>query len=61
MNQPILKKKRVLFLAVSNYRYLKIAFDNVFRLLLKSSSIHPEEHLQNFTPVTIRKILQKPI
>jgi len=56
----ILKKKGFLFLAVPNYRYLKIAFDNVFsRLLLKNSSIHPEEHLQNFTPVTIRKILQK--
>lgn len=56
----ILKKRGFLFLAVSNYRYLKIAFDNVFsRLFLKNSSIHPEEHLQNFTPVTIRKILQK--
>lgn len=56
----ILKKKGFLFLAVPNYRYLKIAFDNVFsRLFLKNSSIHPEEHLQNFTPVTIRKILQK--
>ncbi len=56
----ILKKKGFLFLAVPNYRYLKIAFDNVLsRLLLKNPSIHPEEHLQNFTPVTIRKILQK--
>lgn len=56
----ILKNRGFLFLAVPNYRYLKIACDNGFsRILLKNPSIHPEEHLQNFTPVTINKMLQK--
>lgn len=55
----ILKKDGLLFLAVPNYRYLRIAFDNCFsRLLFKNKvSLHPEEHLQNFTPKTLEKMV----
>lgn len=57
----ILKKNGLLFLAVPNYRYLRIAFDNIAAKLIihKSATLHPEEHLQNFTPVTLKKMLNK--
>ncbi|NLD99266.1 MAG: hypothetical protein GX640_05280 [Fibrobacter sp.] len=37
---------------------MKIIADNVIAKLINSkASLHPEEHLQNFTPVTLEKIL----
>lgn len=59
--QRILKPGGYLFLAVPNYNYLRIAYDNPLSkaLLRNAASLHPEEHLQNFTPATIRRIIQK--
>jgi 2-polyprenyl-3-methyl-5-hydroxy-6-metoxy-1,4-benzoquinol methylase len=56
----LLKPGGFLFLAVPNYRYLRIAFDNpLSRYFLKEkASLHAEEHLQNFTPVTVEKMLE---
>lgn len=57
----ILKKDGILFLAVPNYRYMRIAFDNSFARIIfgKSATLHPEEHLQNFTPKTLKKIINE--
>lgn len=56
----ILRDDGLFFMAVPNYRYLKVAFDNWFsRILLgRRASLHSEEHLQNFTPRTLRKMLE---
>lgn len=56
----VLKNDGFFLLAVPNYRYLRVAFDNWFsRLLLgMKASLHAEEHLQNFTPKTLRKMLK---
>lgn len=57
----ILKKNGILLLAVPNYRYLRIAFDNFISrtFFKKSSTLHPEEHLQNFTPTTLKMFIKK--
>lgn len=56
----ILKDDGFFFMAVPNYRYLRVAFDNVFSRFLfgKKVSLHAEEHLQNFTPITLKKMLK---
>lgn len=54
----ILKPGGYLCLSVPNYRYLRLRGDNrVIRALNPKASIHPEEHLQNFTPVTMERMV----
>lgn len=56
----VLKPGGYLFLAVPNYRYLHLAYESIFsKLITGSLTLHPEEHLQNFTPVTLKKIVEK--
>lgn len=57
----LLKPGGFLMLAVPNYRYLQIAFDNLFSRFVfrKRLTLHPEEHLQNFTPRTLEKMVGK--
>lgn len=57
----VLKDDGYFFLAVPNYRYLHLVYESVLgKLLLQSkATLHPEEHLQNFTPVTLRAIVEK--
>ena len=56
----LLKDDGRFFMAVPNYRYLKIAFDNkISRMIVRDKiSLHAGEHLQNYTPVTLRKMLE---
>jgi len=54
----LMKPGGFLCLSVPNYRYLRIRGDNkLIRLLNKKASIHPEEHLQNYTPKTMERMV----
>lgn len=57
----ILKPGGVLLVAVPNYNYLRITHVGFLSKLLygKTTTLHAEEHLQNFTPGTLRRILNK--
>lgn len=58
--RKVLKDDGFLMLAVPNYRYLRIAYDNpLARMILKNrATLHPEEHLQNFTPKTVARMVE---
>lgn len=55
----ILKPGGYMMIAVPNYRYLRIVADNrIARALRKSGSpLHSEEHLQNFGPSTLKRLV----
>lgn len=57
MAHQILKPNGLLLLAVPNYHYLRLAYDNFFARSLFKTSLHPEEHLQNFTPKTLKMLI----
>ncbi len=55
----LLKKNGKIFVAVPNYRYLQVTHTGILSRLIygKDTYIHAEEHLFNYTPVTLSKIL----
>lgn len=56
----VLKDGGYLFVAVPNYRYLHIVYESFLsRLFTDIRTLHPEEHLQNFTPGTLLKAVKK--
>jgi ubiquinone/menaquinone biosynthesis C-methylase UbiE len=58
----ILKPGGHLFIAVPNYRYLRIVADNRYARLFqgyKADLLHCKEHLQNFTPKTLKNLLER--
>lgn len=57
----VLKDGGYLLLAVPNYRYLHLAHESFISQFIKAEtgSLHPEEHLQNFTPKTLKKLVEK--
>jgi SAM-dependent methyltransferase len=52
-----LKPGGYLLLAVPNYRYYRIVIDNPLVQLLYHPSLHPAEHLHNFTPPTLARMV----
>gem|GEM_PF-2267617 len=54
----VLKPGGYLCLSVPNYRYLRLRGDNaLIRAINPKASIHPEEHLQNYTPATMERMV----
>ena len=57
----LLKDSGRIFIAVPNYRYLKLTHTGILGRLLygKRSNLFPNEHLFNYTPETIKSLLNK--
>jgi len=57
----VLKEGGWLFLSVPNYRYLRLIADNPLAIALRGekASLHPQEHLLNYTPSSITKLVQR--
>jgi ubiquinone/menaquinone biosynthesis C-methylase UbiE len=57
----LLKESGKIFIAIPNYRYLKLTHTGILAWLFygKQSNLFPNEHLFNYTPKTITSILNK--
>lgn len=57
----LLKPGGYLMIAVPNYRYMSLVYEKIpFRWIFRQEHpLHPEEHLQNFTPDTLETMVSK--
>ena len=57
----VLKPGGCLLLSVPNYRYLRLIGDNPLAIALRGekASLHPQEHLLNYTPDSISRLVEK--